>query len=232
MNPTVKDVMTTRVIWVRADASFRDMATALHEHRVSAFPVLDKAGKVIGVVSEADMLTKQALGAEADGIPGIITGVLRHKDHEKARATTACDLMTSPALTVGPDDSVEHAAKLMYSRKVKRLPVVGPDGHLAGIISRADVLSVFDRTDQEIRADITDGILRRGLLIDPHTLQVTVKDGIVTVAGVPESAPVGHELMQRIRHVQGVVAVRDRLSYPPPERDGDGFDVLADFPID
>jgi CBS domain-containing protein len=233
MDPTVKDVMTTRVIWVRADASFRDMAAALRKHRVSAFPVLDKAGKVIGVVSEADMLTKQALGAEPEGMPGMITGMLHHREHEKARATTARDLMTSPALTVRPDDSVEHAAKLMYSRKVKRLPVVDPARHLAGIISRADVLSVFDRTDQEIRADVTDGILRRELLVDPHTLKVTVKDGIVTVAGIPESASVGHDIIQRIRHVPGVVAVRDRLSYPPPpDRDEDDFDVLASFPID
>ena len=67
MQPTVKDIMTTRVIWVKKDASFRDMAAALREHRVSAFPVLDDDEKVIGVVSEADLLTKEALGSEPQG---------------------------------------------------------------------------------------------------------------------------------------------------------------------
>ena len=148
MQPTVKDIMTTRVIWVKKDASFRDMAAALRKHRVSAFPVLDDDGKVIGVVSEADLLTKEALGLEPQGMPGMITGLLRHKEHEKARGITAGDVMTSPAVIVTPDDTVERAARLMYTRKVKRLPVVDANGHLAGIVSRADVLSVFDRPDE------------------------------------------------------------------------------------
>jgi CBS domain-containing protein len=218
MNSTVKDIMTTRVIWVRKDASFRDLAAALHKHRVSAFPVLDEAGKLIGVVSEADMLTKEALGDEPEGMPGMITGILRRKEHEKARGTTAGDLMTSPALTVRPDDSVEHAAKLMYSRKVKRLPVVGPDGHLVGIISRADVLSVFDRSDDEIRAEIVNDLILREFLTDPAQFTVTVTDGVVTVKGAPDTAEQGHSLISKIRHVPGVVAVRDRLAYPSAEQ--------------
>jgi CBS domain-containing protein len=232
MKSTVKDIMTTRVIWVRKDASFRDMAAALHEHRVSAFPVLDEAGKVIGVVSEADMLPKEALGQEPEGMPGMITGMLRRKEHAKARGTTAGDLMTSPPVTITPDDTVEHAARLMYTRKVKRLPVIDANGHLAGIISRADVLSVFDRADTEIRTEITDEIMINQFLIDPKAFAVTVKDGVVTLAGKPETTDVGHELVRRARHVQGVVAVRDRLTYPPREPRDDRFDVLARFPID
>ena len=167
MQPTVKDIMTTRVIWVKKDASFRDMAAALREHRVSAFPVLDDDGKVIGVVSEADLLTKEALGSEPQGMPGMITGLLRHKEHEKARGITAGDVMTSPAIVVTPDDTVERAARLMYTRKVKRLPVVDANGHLAGIVSRADVLSVFDRPDEQIRTEIRDRVIRDEFLIDP-----------------------------------------------------------------
>ena len=232
MKSTVKDIMTTRVVSVTKDASFRDMAAALHEHRVSAFPVLDETGKVIGVVSEADMLPKEALGQEPEGMPGMITGMLRRKEHQKARGTTAGDLMTSPPVTVTPDDTVEHAARLMYARKVKRLPVIDANAHLVGIISRADVLAVFDRTDEEIRKEIAENIIRDGLLTDPATFGVIVKDGVVTLSGKPETSDVGHELVRRARHVQGVVAVRDRLSYPPREpRDGD-FDVLASFPID
>ena len=233
MKSTVKDIMTTRVFWVRKDASFREMAAALHEHRVSAFPVLDEEYRVIGVVSEADMLPKEALGQEPEGMPGMITGILRRKEQEKARGTTAGDLMSSPPVTVTPDDTVEHAARLMYTRKVKRLPVVNANGRLLGIISRADVLSVFDRSDEEIHKEITDEIILQGFLMDPKAFAVTVKDGVVTLAGRPETSDIGHELVRRARHVQGVVAVRDRLSYPPPEpRRSGGFDVLASFPID
>ena len=210
MKTTVKDVMTTRVIWVKKDATFREMAAALHEHRVSAFPVLDDQDKVIGVVSEADMLTKEAL----DGEPGVFSSILHRRDNEKARGITAGDLMTAAVVAVRPDNTVEHAAKLMYDRRVKRLPVTDADGHLLGIISRADVLSVFDRTDGAIHREILDEVLRGEFLVDPLAFGVTVKDGIVTLAGRPETSETGHEIVRRVRHVQGVVAVRDRLSYP------------------
>ena len=226
---TVKEIMTTRVIWVKKDATFREMAVALKEHRVSAFPVVDDEHKVIGVVSEADMLTKEALDDE----PGVLAGILHRRDQAKARGVTAGDLMTAAVVTVRPEDTVEHAAKLMYDRRVKRLPVTDADGHLAGIISRADVLSVFDRTDLQIRKEITDEVLLGEFLVDPLNYTVTVQDGIVTLAGRPETSEIGHEIVQRIRHLQGVVAVRDRLEYPPPpESSQDRYDVLANFPVD
>jgi CBS domain-containing protein len=229
MELTVKDVMTTRVVSVKRDASFRSMAPALRDYRVSAFPVLDDTGKVIGVVSEADMLAKEALDSEPQGVPGVIAGLLRRREHEKARGTTAGDLMTSPAVTVTPDDTLDRAARLMYTRKVKRLPVVDANGHLVGIVGRSDLLAVFDRSDEEIFKEITDDIMLDQFLVDPTALHVTVENGVVTLAGAPEVSSVGHEIVDRARHVQGVVAVRDRLDYPPP---GGRFDVLANFPPD
>ena len=217
MEPTVKDVMTTRVVSVQKDASFRTMAGALRQYRVSAFPVLDPDGKVIGVVSEADLLDKQALAAEAT-IPAAVTGVLHHKDYKKAEGLTAGDLMTHPAVTVRSEDSIEHAARLMYTLQVKRLPVVDAGGYLVGIVSRADLLSVFDRKDEEIHAEIVNDVILRDFLVDPALFTVTVADGVVTIKGNPETADLGHRLVTRIRHVQGVVAVRDELAYPPPER--------------
>jgi len=228
MKTTVQEIMTTRVIWVKKDATFREMAVALREHRVSAFPVVDDDHKVIGIVSEADMLAKEALDDE----PGVLAGILHRKDQAKARGVTAGDLMTATVVAVRPDDTVEHAARLMYDRRVKRLPVTDADGRLVGIISRADVLSVFDRTDEAIRKEITDDVLLGEFLTDPLTFSVTVKDGIVTLSGHPETSETGHEIVRRIRHLQGVVAVRDRLDYPPPERPADRYDVLANFPMD
>jgi CBS domain-containing protein len=228
MSKTVQEIMTNRVIWVKKDATFRDMATALREHRVSAFPVVDDDGKVIGVVSEADMLIKEALDDE----PGVISGILHHRDQVKSRGVTAGDLMTTAVVAVRPGDTVEHAAKLMYDRKVKRLPVTDENGHLVGIISRADVLSVFDRTDSAIAHEITRDVILGEFLVDQSAIQVTVVDGIVTLAGRPETNETGHEIVWRVRHVQGVVAVRDRLDYPPVERSGDRYDTLANFPMD
>jgi CBS domain-containing protein len=217
MKYTVKDVMSTHVIAARKDASFKEMAEKLHEHRVSAFPVVDNDGKVIGVVSEADLLTKEALDSGNAGMPGMISGILQRKEEERAAGLTAGDLMTHPAVTVQPHDSVEHAARLMYVRRVKRLPVTDTDGHLVGIISRADVLGVYSRPDEEIRKEICDEVIPNGFLADPARFTVTVHEGIVTLEGKPDTAPLGRDIVDRARHVQGVVAVRDRLTYPPPE---------------
>jgi CBS domain-containing protein len=209
--------MTSRVIWVKQDVPFKEMAAALRENRVGALPVLDDEGKVIGIVSEADLLTKEALDGGYDGMPGGITGLLRRKEQGKARGITAGDLMTHPAVTVGSGESIEMATKLMYTRKVERLPVIDGDGRLTGIISRADVLSVFDRSDDEIRGEITGDVILDEFLVDPATLTVTVNDGVVTLTGIPETNELGHEIVRRVRHVQGVVAVGDHLSYFAPK---------------
>jgi len=155
----VKDVMSTLPVWVSETTSFQEIAARLRECRVSAFPVLDANGKVIGVVSEADLLVKEAVLGEPGGVPGLLAGLLHRAARTKAGAVTAADLMTSPAVTIGPDDTVEHAAKLMYDRKVKRLPVVDQGGRLVGIISRSDILAVFDRTDAEIREEIMTQVI-------------------------------------------------------------------------
>jgi CBS domain-containing protein len=215
MSATVKDVMTTRVVSVREHATFKDMAVRLREHRVSAFPVLDDGDKVIGIVSEADLLTKEAFNGE---VPGFFGGILRHREQGKASGVTAADVMTKPAITIGPHETVAHAARVMYGRRVRRLPVVTPDGHLVGIVSRADLLSVYSRAEEAIMQEITDDVMRGDFMVDPGRFTVTIKDGIVTVEGKPENSTVGHDIIGAIRHVEGVVAVRDRLTYPPAER--------------
>jgi CBS domain-containing protein len=215
MNATVNDVMTTTVVTVKQGASYKEMAALLRKYRVSAFPVLDDDQKVIGIVSEADLLAKTALNADRGGA---MTAMVHHKELKKADGVTAGDLMSSNVVTVKPDDTVEQAARLMYHLQVKRLPVVDAGGYLVGIVSRADLLTVFDRPDQEIRAEIVDDVILHEFLIDPALFMVTVADGIVTVTGAPETADLGRNLMNRIRHVAGVVAVRDELSWPLPER--------------
>jgi CBS-domain-containing membrane protein len=174
--------------------------------------VLDEDNKVIGVVSEADLLVKEALEGTLPRTVGRIVG-----PHERSRvmAVTAADLMTKPPVTIGPDEPVTHAARLMYSMHVKRLPVTSDDGTLIGIVTRSDVLSVYSRPDAEIKREITQDLILGTFLCDPARFTVTVKDGIVTIEGTPETASVGHGIIDAIRRVEGVVSVRDRLSYPP-----------------
>jgi len=139
---TVGDVMTTRVVAVHKDASFKEMIVKMREFRISAFPVVDHEGRVIGVVSEADMLNKEAdLAADV----GPLASILRFRDHEKSAAVTAGELMTSPPVVIGPDAPVTEASRRMRDRRVKRLPVINSSRHLIGIVCRADVLSVFGR---------------------------------------------------------------------------------------
>jgi CBS domain-containing protein len=218
MNTKVRDVMTDQVVAVRQAASFKEMAARLRQYRVSGFPVIDETRRVVGVVSEADLLAKEALGGEHTGIPAAVTGILHHKEHQKVEGLTAGELMTHPAVTVRPEDSVEHAARLMYTLQVKRLPVVDAGGYLIGIVSRADLLTVFDRTDEEIHSEIVNDVILREFLIDPAVFMVTVTDGVVTIQGNPETNDLGHNLVSKIRNVRGVVSVRDKLAYPPPEQ--------------
>jgi CBS-domain-containing membrane protein len=231
MNAVVKDVMTPNVITVKEDTPFEAIAAALRQHRVSAFPVLDGAARVIGIVSESDLLAKLALGMQDDAVvPGMITGILRRQQLQKAHAVTAAELMTSPAYTVLPEDTVEMAARIMYLRNVKRLPVVDTDGRLVGIVSRADVLAVYSRADADIAEEIRTGILSTETRANPGILDVSVTAGVATIVGRPQTRAQGHAIIGRARHVQGVVAVRDRLDYPVPWPAP--FDVLASFTID
>jgi len=209
MSATVKDVMTAEVVAVRRETTFKEMAAVLRRYRVSALPVVDDAGRVIGVVSEADLLAKEALSD-----PGVAAELLHRKDVRKAEGLTAGDLMTRPPVTAAPEDPVEQAARMMHFMRVKRLPVVNSGGQLVGIVSRSDVLAVFDRPDEDIRKDIVDTMLLHEFLIDPRLFKVTVESGVVTMEGCPETAALGRALVRKARHVPGVVAVRDRLTYP------------------
>ena len=211
MGSTVKDVMTTQVVAVRKAASFKEMAVKMRDSRIGAFPVLDDGGRVIGVVSAADMLNKEADLATG---PEPLSSLLRFGDREKAAGVTAAELMTSPAVTIGPDAPVAEAARLMRDRRVKRLPVTSHTGHLIGIISRADVLRIFARPDADIRRAASAEVIAQTFMADSPFIAVSVHDGIVTLTGRTETAQTARELVAAIRHIESVVAVRDQLYYP------------------
>jgi len=200
MHAYVRDIMTTGVVTVRPDTPYREIAALFREHRVSGFPVTAEDGTVIGVVSESDLL---ALAAGR-----------QHRGHCADDQATAGDLMTHPAMTISPHDLVKTAARVMHSHRLQRLPVVDRDRRLEGIVSRSDVLSVFRRSDEEIRREITQDLIADGFFTDPARLIVTVHNGIVTLEGEPGSAVLGAGIAGQVEHLEGVVAVRDRFVYP------------------
>jgi CBS domain-containing protein len=217
MNSSVKDVMTRNVVAVRETAGYKDIVTVMRRRRVSAFPVLDAAGRVSGVVSEADLLLKE-VGAEP--FSGPVRSVLatgRRGERAKAAGVTAAELMSKPAVTISPEASVAEAARLMYARRLKRLPVVDEAGRLVGIVSRVDLLSVYSRPDDQIRDEVAKNVIAGEFALDPRDFDVKVASGIVTVTGHVERHSVAAHLIETIQHVEGVVDVRDRVGYPPED---------------
>jgi CBS-domain-containing membrane protein len=205
----VSDVMTHSVAAVGRDASFKDIVKLMEQWKVSALPVLEGEGRVVGVVSEADLLPKEEF---RDSDPDRQTQRDRMPDLAKAGALTAGELMTAPAITVHSGSTLAQAARIMAQRGVKLLPVVTEEGLLEGVVSRADLLKVFLRPDNdiadEIRRDIVDV-----LFPDPvEPVHVMVTEGVVTLTGkVPDAAliPVAVRLA---RAVEGVVDVESHLA--------------------
>lgn len=210
---TVKDVMTTNVVAVKRNADFKQIVSVLRRYRVSACPVINDAGRVVGVVSEADLLYKEAHGRMPAGLIR-----LRWKlgEESKVNAVTAGRLMTSPAVTIHPDASVEVAARVMQDRWIKRLPVVSDDGLLIGIVTRSDVLSVYERPDEDILNEILTDVLAAEFDLEASAFEVTVTSGIVTISGRMDQPGTALALVARLRDVEGVVAVRDYLRIGQP----------------
>jgi CBS domain-containing protein len=206
-------VMTAPARSVTAHSSYKQVARLLSEHRLSALPVLSRGGRVIGVVSEADLLHKQERHHSAR--PGGMTWRLHRKAAAKAEARNAGQLMTSPAVTIHPDAPVASAARLLNSHHLRRLPVVGPDGQLLGIVSRRDLLCVFLRPDEEVAAEVR-AALADVLLADPAAVRVRVSQGLVSLSGHIAEAGQIAMATDLINAIDGVVAVRNELTASTP----------------
>jgi CBS domain-containing protein len=202
----VRDVMTHGVVAAHEAAPFKEIVAALARNRVSAVPVIDDDRKVVGVVSETDLMTHMALGSRpaphrhGKGSPA----------SRKAHATTAGELMTTPAVTVRAHATIVEAARVAGRAGVRHLPVVDADGVLIGIISRGDLLRVFLRADDDIRDEITQYATNMGL--DRTAVAVEVTEGVVTLTGKAERALQVVKLVNHVRDVSGVVEVDNRLT--------------------
>ncbi|WP_416223330.1 CBS domain-containing protein [Streptomyces hygroscopicus] len=195
--------MTRAVVAVGRDAPFKDIARLMEQWKVSALPVLEGEGRVIGVVSEADLLPKEEF---RDSDPDRFTQLHRLPDLAKAGALTAEELMTSPAVTVHPGSTLAQAARIMAQRRIKRLPVVNDEGILEGIISRADLLKVFLRPDNEIADEIRRDIVDVLFPTPVEPIHIMVAEGVVTLTGKVQDTD---RIPLTVRLVQGIEGVVD-----------------------
>ncbi|WP_329282247.1 CBS domain-containing protein [Streptomyces sp. NBC_01451] len=210
-------VMVSHVVTADYGTSFKEVVRRLDQHRVSGLPVTDEDDKVIGVISETDLMLKQSR-PDPNARPGTWAWLRRlspgvRRATAKSRARTAGGAMSTPAITVYADATLPEAARLMAEHRIERLPVVDEEERLVGIVTRRDLLQVFVRADEEIRRDVELGIFVKTLWLAPHTVEADVRDGIVTLTGQLErrsDIPVALDLTRR---TDGVVDVVDHLSY-------------------
>ena len=217
MRRTVSEVMTRTVAVVDPFTPFKEIVRRMQEYRVSALPVVDEDGVVMGLVSEGDLILKE--DPDLEGRPKLFESWQRRGDRAKAAGLTAADLQTAPAITIHPDASLGEAARLMHHHRIKRLPVVDDEDRVLGIVSRPDLLKIFLRPDAEIAAEIREDVIRRTLWIEPDTIRVMVREGVVRLEGQLERRSLAPVLERLASSVEGVIAVDGRLSYQVDDLD-------------
>ncbi|MFE6222703.1 CBS domain-containing protein [Streptomyces sp. NPDC057854] len=209
----IDKLMTREVVSVRGDAPFKEIVRVLSQHRVTALPVVDGENRVIGVVSEGDLMRKTA---DQAATPGDMPGVpgLEAWERAKAEGTRAEELMSAPAVCARPDWTVAEAARLMEVQGIKRLIVVDDEDHLVGIVSRRDLLGIFLRQDDEIRREIVEDVLGDTLGLDPTLIAVDVREGRVDLTGKLRFRGMIPAVVRMCATVDGVVSVSTtRLTY-------------------
>ncbi|MEU0086040.1 CBS domain-containing protein [Streptomyces sp. NPDC006274] len=204
---TVSDVMTHTAVAVGSRASYKEIVELMQQWKVSALPVLAGEGRVIGVVSEADLLLKEEYRIDDEVLSGPPPA-----DSAKADAVYAEELMSSPAITVHADATIAEAARIMARRHVKRLPVVDRLGVLEGVVSRTDLLKVFLRSDDDVATEIRTTVLPD--LPESAQVRIGVEEGVVTVGGRLRDRSLVPLLARAIRAVEGVVDIRIDLRGP------------------
>jgi len=217
---TVRDVMTHSVISVQRSAPLKEVAQALIDNHISGVPVADVDGSVLGVVSEADFLVKEQGSDAIRHRP--LARFLGESSESRAQlvklgATTAADAMTAPAVTITPGRSIHEAAATMTARRVNRLPVVD-DGRLVGIVSRADLVRAYVRSDDELEATIRQDVILRILWLDPAAFTVVVKDGVAAISGRVERRSTAEMIERSVRMVPGIVDVHVSVSWSIDDR--------------
>lgn len=193
----VVDLMTIDVIAVSADTGLREAARLMFRNRVSGLPITDDNGTLIGIISEADFLRLE----------------VERQEGTRDQGDTVGDVMSRGVVTVRPNVEIYEAAKIMAVQEVKRLPVVDDDDRLLGVISRADIVSIFTRPDDVIEDEIREDLIRRVMFIDPGDIQVSVGNGVVTLSGQVATRSEASMLEELTNRLDGVLGVQSELTW-------------------
>jgi CBS-domain-containing membrane protein len=216
MTMRVRDVMTTKVVTVTPDTHFKSIARLLEHHRVNLLPVTDEEHRVVGVVSEADLLAKVEWQGRQPG--RIERWLLLEDELRKAEGTLASQVLTGDVATIRPEATVNDAARRMMHSHVKALPVVDDNDRLVGIVSRADILKSFVRDDASIHREVVEDVLRGALAVEPQAVAVVVTDGAVILKGEVESRGLREMITSLVGAVPGVISVINAIDYRLDDR--------------
>jgi CBS-domain-containing membrane protein len=213
---TVDDVMSRDVVTVRPTATFHEMIGLMDQQGVSALPVVGDRGEVLGMVSEADLLPKESpLSPRRRWLPEGADSVAWRR---RAEGVDAAEVMTTPVISISSDASVALAIRLLHEHGIKRLVVLGDDKRMVGMVSRRDLLAGFRRSDDDIRADVVEGVIPHWLLVDPVHVHVEVNGGVVRLEGTVERRSDADILPHLVRGLDGVVDVDSSLEYRLDDR--------------
>lgn len=230
---TVGDVMTRTVVSVRSWTPLKEVAQLLIERRISGVPVVDDDGTLLGVVSEGDFLMKEQGARAVHHRPlARIFGESRASQSTMAKvgALTAGEAMTAPALTITSGRHISEAAAVMTARGVNRLPVVD-DGRLVGIVTRADLVRAYVRSDEELAVTIREDVLLRILWLDPAQFTVAVHDGVASISGRVERRSTAEMVERAVGMVPGIVDVEADLSWAVDDSRGGPTSLDLVFPM-
>ena len=211
----VRRMMTADVVSVEPDTPFKEVVEQMVGAGVSGLPVVDDRGSLVGIVTEADLVAKEAFPGQCPRALALLADVLSAREHHwvtKTRGWTAGDVMTRSVETCTPDEEVRVALRRMLAHGIKRIPVL-EDGRLVGIVSRHDILRTLVRSDAEITEDVNRRLKEAPDRPEDHHVTCTVEDGKVTLTGDVRYAWDEQILVAMIRGVDGVIDVVSRIRH-------------------
>jgi CBS domain-containing protein len=217
-----RDVMVSPVITLKPSATVREAAKLFLERRISAAPVVEDQSKVVGIVSEGDLLHRVEAGTERQRpwwLRALMSETNVAEDYIKAHARKVVDVMTRDVITVSPDTPLHEVAALLESKAIKRVPVVS-NGQLVGIVSRANLIQAIASAGKGLDVPISDTRIREQLLTHlnkqpwAHTvlLNITVNGGVVDLWGTTRSDIEKKAIRVAAEAMPGVRAVNDHLT--------------------
>lgn len=198
-----RELMSTPVVTVRAEATLKEVVKVMAAHRISGIPVVDRLDRLVGIISESDFLKKMEDAERGHGFPDRLARAAGADQRVGAR--TASELMTPLVITAGPEATVRELTHLMMAHYVNRIPIL-ESGRLVGIVARADILRTLTRHDTAITEEVR-WRLGHELWIDTDGLEITTADGVVTIAGTVDTRTDAELAARWTAATEGVVAV-------------------------